>query len=759
MQNRFAIEYGEGTLYVTAYGPRTVRLTWGKNPDELAESFIVTAKAEDFPPVTARAEEGEDKVTVRAGELTVETDRKTPSVRIGTGDGALLSRVSRFGLTEYDMVRTVGGSTELRQTVDGVRATVKDGEQVFLRKSHHGAVTFDFTEEETLFGLGSHEEGYPNLRGQFVPLYQENMRIAVPVFVSTKGYGVLIDCASVMTFDATDHRRGKLFLDSVDAVAVWIVYGGDFDGVCRELKRLTGTTPMLPKWALGYVQSKERYASQEELLSIGRAYREAGIPIDVIVQDWLYWDDGMWGNKHFNRERYPDPEALTDALHAMDLRLMVSIWPNLSGESEDRVELREAGHLLGDGSMVNAYDAAARAMYWKQAYEGLFRYGIDGWWCDSSEPFDAVWGGRERGPLPERMAKSVGEFKKYLDDSVLNVYSLHHSMGMYENQRACSDKRVVNLTRSGYAGQHRYGTVVWSGDCSANWETLRKQVRILQNYIATGEAYWNSDIGSFFASGGYEWFRDGDYPDGCEDPGYRELYTRWLQFAAFTPMMRSHGTNTPREVWRFGERGTAYRDAIEKAIRLRYALLPYLYSACAAVTFEGIMPVTPPALAYPKDREAAKASGEYLFGKELLVCPVTDPGAEAVTVYLPEGGWYDYETEEFFKGGRYVRIPVTIDKIPLFVKAGSILPVAPPVQSTAELDGKSYELRIYAGADGQFTLYDDGGLDYFYEKGDCTAVTYRYRDADGTLEETVSGRPDWKHDVTVRIIGGNRGKN
>lgn len=753
MQNRFEIRQENRTLTVTAYSPRIVRLTYGGAPEELPASYIVKAKTEDFPPTDVRAEEGEKTLTLSTGGMNLTVDREALAVRIEDECGGLLSRVHRFGLTEYDMYRTVGGNAETRHTVDGERVTVKNGEREFLRKSNHGAVTFEFTEEETLFGLGSHEEGYPNLRGQFVPLYQENMRIAVPVFVSTKGYGVLIDCASVMTFDATDCRRGRFFLDSADAVDVWFVRGGDYDGVCRELRTLTGTTPMLPKWAAGYVQSKERYASQDELIAVGRKYRELGIPIDVIVQDWLYWDDGMWGNKHFNKERYPDPCALTETLHGMDLRLMVSIWPNLSGESEDRVELREAGHLLGDGSMVNAYDPAARAMYWKQAYEGLFQYGVDGWWCDSSEPYDAVWGGRERAPLPERMAKSVGEFKKYLDDGVLNVYSLHHSMGMYENQRACSDKRVVNLTRSGYAGQHRYGTVVWSGDCSANWETLRRQVRIMQNYVATGEAYWNSDIGSFFASGGYEWFRDGDYPRGCEDEGYRELYTRWLQFAAFTPMMRSHGTNTPREVWRFGERGTAYRDAIERAIRLRYALLPYLYSTHAAVTFDGTMPVTPLALAYPHDREAAKASGEYLYGKSLLVCPVTDPGAEEITVYLPRGGWYDYETEEYYEGGGYWTFPVTIDKIPLFVKAGSILPVAPPVQSTAELTGKPYELRVYAGADGEFTLYDDGGLDYAYEKGDYTAVKYAYRDEDGMLRETVTGKPDWKHPAAVRIIG------
>ena len=545
-KNCFVYEGGDDRFVIRFYGKNIARVTYREPEGGPLPSYSVTAEcpAECSAEAEVSASEEDAVLTLKTDCMTIHADRS--QVLFEAPDGTRLSRAERFHLVPYDMVRTTGGEAVYRQTVDGLRAFLEGGKEEFVRKSFHGAVSFDFTEEETLFGLGSHEEGYPNLRGQFLPLYQENMRIAVPVFVSTKGYGVLVNCGSAMTFDATDHRRGKFYLDSVDAVDFWFIFGGDFDGVCRGLRSLAGETPMLPKWVLGYVQSKERYGSQEELISIGRKYRELGIPIDVIVQDWLYWDDGMWGNKHFNKERYPDPAALTDELHRMNLKLMVSIWPNLSGESEDRVELREAGHLLGDGSMVNAYDEAARAMYWKQANEGLFKYGIDGWWCDSSEPFDAVWNSPERPPLPERMKKSTDEFKKYLDDSLLNVYSLHHSMGMYENQRKCSDKRVVNLTRSGFSGQHRYGTVVWSGDCSANWETLRKQVRIVQNYSATGEAYWNSDIGAFFATGGYEWFRDGDYPEGCDDPGYRELYTRWLQFAAFTPMMRSHGTSTPR---------------------------------------------------------------------------------------------------------------------------------------------------------------------------------------------------------------------
>ncbi len=477
---------------------------------------------------------------------------------------------------------------------------------------------------------------------------------------------------------------------------------------------------MLPKWAVGYIQSKERYVSAENLLDVARKYRELQIPIDGIVQDWMYWPGWLWGYKKFDESSYPDPCAMTDELHRMNFHLIISIWPNMSGDSADRLEFQNAGKLLRDNSVYDAFDSEARAFYWKQAYNQLFRYGIDGWWCDSSEPFDAVWHGETRPPLPERMKKSTDEFKKYIDDGKINAYSLAHSRGIYEGQRRNSDKRVINLTRSSYLGQHRYGTVVWSGDVSTTWETLRKQVRIAQNYIACGEAYWNTDIGGFFVRGGREWFRDGDYNEGVNDLGYRELYTRWLQFAGFTPLMRSHGTDTPREVWQFGERGTMFRDAIENAIKLRYMLAPYFYSVNAAVTFEGRMPITPLALAFPKDRTAHKISGGYMYGHEFLVYPVTHPtyyGMEStkieypdryMDVYLPDGGWYDFYTNRFYEGGRFVRVECTIERISLFVHAGAIVPVSKVAQYVDEEKGE-LEIRVYRGGAGKFVVYDDKG--------------------------------------------------
>ena len=768
MTRTYTISSEKGSLCLTAYTDRIIRVTYTKAPGTAAtgnrESFMVTAQpASDISVTTSSTEE---LFTCELPAVRAIVDKKSLSVRFERPDGTHLSRAFEQELQEYDLYRTVGGNTEEHQTVDGLRVTVTDADREYLRTAYHGKLTLSFDENEELFGLGSHEEGYHGLKGRYVPLYQENMRIALPYLVSTKGYADLLDCNSYMTFDATERRYGRFWMDCVDTLDLYFIAGDDFDDVCRSYRTLTGITPMLPKWAVGYIQSRERYVSQEHVLETAREYRRIGTPIDCIIQDWCTWPNDLWGYKHFDPTRYPDPSGMMDELHGLNLHLLLSIWANPSGGSPDQTELANAGKLLGDGVTYNAFDPEARAIYWRQANEQLFSHGIDGWWCDASEPFDAVWGGDQRPPMPERMLKSTGEFKKYLDDGIINAYSIHHSRGIYEGQRSVTDeKRVINLTRSGFPGQHRYGTIVWSGDVSATWETLRKQISVAQNYIACGEAYWNADIGAFFVKQWYQWFGDGDYPAGKDDLGYRELYTRWLQFAVFTPFMRSHGTDTPREVWQFGERGTLFRNAIEDAIALRYRLAPYFYSLNAAVTFDGTMPITPLALAYPHDRTARTIERQYLYGHELLVCPVTHPmyytaGSVEVKhpdrfmdIYLPDGGWYDFYTEEYFEGGRSVRVACDISRIPVFVRAGAILPVS-PVMPYVDADPDAVcEVRIYAGADGRFTLYNDAGDGYAYEQGDYTAVTITYDHATGQVTEKTDGVDNYRRTVHYRIIG------
>ena len=767
MSKNYSITTEGAALRISVCTEKIIRVTYSRAPEAALNppGVMISADLDALPEVAVTTTETDGAFTVSTAHVKVIVDKGSLAVRYERPDGCFLSREFGADLQEYEMYRSVGGNAETHRTVDGLRVTVKDGERAFQRTSYHGKMNICLDEDEELFGLGSHEEGYHGLKGQYVPLYQENMRIALPYLVSTKGYAYLFDCGSLMTFDATDRRHGRVWFDSVEALDHYFIVGDDFDDVCRGYRILTGVTPMLPKWAVGYVQSRERYVSQAHLLETAEEYRRIGTPIDCMVQDWQIWPEHLWGFKRFDPTRYPDPKGMMDKLHGMNLHLMLSIWANPQGGSEDQRELSAAGQLLGDGATYNAFSPEGRAIYWRQARDHIFNYGVDGWWCDASEPFDAVWGGEERPPMPDRMRISTDDFKNHLDDGIINTYSIFHARGIYEGQRETTEeKRVINLTRSGYPGQHRYGTIVWSGDVSANWDTLRKQISIAQNYIACGEAYWNADIGAFFVKQWYQWFGDGDYPAGTEDLGYRELYTRWLQFAGFTPFMRSHGTDTPREVWHFGERGTLFRDAIEEGIALRYRLAPYFYSINAAVTFDGTMPITALALAYPSDRTARRISGQYLYGHEFLVCPVTHPmyytaGSVAlespdrfIDVYLPEGGWYDFYTEAYYEGGRFLRVPCTIDRIPLFVRAGAIVPTSPVMQYVDADPDAVCEVRIYAGADGKFTLYNDAGDGYGYERGEYTAVTICYDDATGTITETSEGTDEFRRNTVYRVI-------
>ena len=718
------------------YSDRVVRITLSPKETYEKQSFIVTAE-----PLT----------NTNSG-IKVEID-DAQNVKLFR-NGELLSSFTCPEFEPYDIYKSTGGNIEVRETADGVRSSVVGSESQFVRSSNHARFTIAVDEDETLFGLGSHEEGFPSINGQFIPLYQENKRICLPYFVSNKGYAYLFDCTSYMLFDNRDKSSAKFYFDSVDAVDIYFLFGDDFDEICSAYRFLTGITPMFPKWCCGYIQSKEYYHSQQELLDIASEYRRRKVPIDCILQDWQYWNEGLWGDKNFDLSRYPDMKACTDELHKMNINVIISVWSNLIGDSPNFREFAEKGLLLGDNSTYNAFDEKAREIYWKQANEGLFRYGIDGWWCDSTEPFDVVWRGADRGTLEERMKKSIDEFKKYLDDSVITAYSINHSKGIYENQRKTApDKRVVNITRSAISGQHRYSAFVWSGDISSKWDTFARQINIMQNYIACGEAYWNCDIGGFFVKQGADWFKDGDYENGCDDEGYRELYTRWLQFAVFTPLLRSHGTDTPREIWRFGDEGTPYYDAIKKGIELRYSLLPFFYSVNAAVTFDGKMPVKALALAFPEDKTACETFDEYLYGDAFLVCPVTEPGIKTKKVYLPEGIWYDYFTDEKYTGGQYIEVECTLDRIPLFVKAGAIIPTAKPMQYVDELPDEPYTVKVYSGADGRFLLYDDDGKTYNYEQGEYSRVEIVYNDKAGTVDARELKNSAYARPVEYRIIG------
>ena len=700
--------------------------------------------------------------------VAVEVNRATGSLTFSLPDGAVLLRedarrpclmspkplcLNRFR-EDGELVETQGA--------DGVRASAVDDEARFDRTAWECRHHLVFDAEEGLYGLGSHEEGYGNLRGKSRLLYQHNLKAVVPVLVSTKGWGLLYDLGCFMAFH-DDAEGSYLWAEYADEMDFYFMGGGSYERVMASYAALTGPTPMLPKYAFGYAQSKERYRDAEELLAVAREYRRRGVPLDTVVLDWCSWPDGQWGWKELDRSRFPDPRALTDELHALGVRMMISIWPSMQGEDNlNRREMLREGCMLGNRTIYNAFDPEARRLYWQQAEKGLFRHGIDAWWCDCSEPFEADWHGAIKPETHERARLNTDEAKKYLDPAKISLYSLYHARGIYEGQRGSgSSKRVYNLTRSSWAGQHRYATVTWSGDVSAIWETLRRHIPEGLNFCATGESYWSTDIGGFFPGPGEEWFRQGDYPLGVDDPGYRELYVRWAQYAAFLPVMRSHGTGTPREIWRFGEKGEPFYDAIESAIRLRYALLPYLYALAAECTRSGMPLLRVPALVFSHDAEARRHDDTMMLGDGLLVKPVTRPmrpGDTTETVYLPEWPlWYALDAGECHEGGQTVRYEAPLERIPVFARAGTILPLGPVTQHTGERPDE-LSLTVYPGADGAMTLYDDAGDGYGYENGFYVRMPLSWQDAAGCL--TIGARegrcPDVPErlTVTVRRVGG-----
>jgi alpha-D-xyloside xylohydrolase len=716
-------------------------------------------------------EEDAESFRISTPLLAITIDRTTGAIRYFDHEGELLAREPERGgkwLTPKDVYRGRFGKTVAAESrgIDGARGSAVEEERVFDRHAFEAKLEFVFADGEALFGLGSHEEGYANLRGKSRELYQHNLKAVIPYFVSTRGYGVLLDCYSLMTFH-DDALGSYLWAEVVDELDYYFIAGGHFDEITRGYHNLTGRVPLPPKWFFGYAQSKERYVNARELVDTVREFRRRGIPLDLIVLDWKSWPDGGgWGQKSLDPTRFPDPSQLTAAMHGMGARLMVSIWPHMTGEGADRTELLARGLMLGNQSTYDAFSDEARQCYWEQACRGLFSHGIDAWWCDCTEPFESDWHGAVKPEPHERLPLNTAEAKRYLDPAYANAYSLLHSRGMYEGQRATgSTKRVVNLTRSSYAGQHRYGTTTWSGDISATWETLRRSISEGLNFCAAGEPYWTVDIGGFFIRHDpANWFWRGDYdagcrgltdasakePDpadtGCTDLGYWELYTRWLEYAVFLPMFRSHGTDAPREPWRFGEPGSRFYDAIVQHIRLRYRLLPYIYSVAAQVTLQSRSIVRPVALDFPRDPGTHGIPDQFLFGPGLMVCPVTRPmyydrnsaaitgAGESRPVYLPLGtDWCDFQNEAWFPGGRCIEASAPLEYVPVFTRAGTILPLAPAMQYVDEIAGAPYEIRVYCGADAAFPLYEDEGDGYDYERGRFAIVMLRWHEASGEL--------------------------
>ena len=630
-------------------------------------------------------------------------------------------------------IKNTEGETLLREGTRQITPSVIINEKVNNIKQ-----SFNWANDEALYGLGQHQEGIFNWRGHYAELFQYNMRAIVPFLLSTKGYGILWDNYSYTKFNDTP-SGSYLWSEVGDAINYFFIYGPEPDSVIRNYRELTGTAPLFPKWTYGYIQSKERYKTQQEIINVVKEYRDRKIPLDAIVLDWQYWDDGKWGQKSFNKERFPEPQLMMETLHSTyNAHLMISIWPKMSIRSSNYSEMiKHKGFLYPDENspFYDAFNPEARTLYWKQANKGLFSKGIDAWWCDATEPELDGWD-FNCDVYKIKMKPKIGSGARYM-----NAYSLMHSKGIYENQRLTTDeKRVVNLTRSAFAGQQKYATITWSGDIVANWNVFKNQITAGLNFCMSGLPYWTTDIGGFFVQsaevgelGKGAWFRNGDFDGGTADDNYKELYVRWFQFGAFCPVFRSHGTDISREIWRLGEPGTLAFDALLKLDNLRYRLMPYIYSMAWKVTSEGYTLMRGLVMDFRNDHHVFEIDDQFMFGQSILVNPVTKPKEKFRKVYLPMGsGWYNFWTGKRYSGGQTWTVPTPIDEMPIFIKEGSIILLGPFVQYASE-SNDPIELRIYSGADGNFTLYEDENDNYNYEKGYFSIIDFNWNDAQRTL--------------------------
>jgi len=616
-----------------------------------------------------------------------------------------------------------------------------NGEQTFRAEIAFGI----YGSHEGFYGLGQHQAGVWNYRGETVDLSQENTEIAIPLLVSSNGYGIFWNNPSRSVVNNRFVHWLYISGEVADKVDYYFLYGPEADDIIGHYRELTGEVPLFGRWAYGFWQCKNKYQSQKELEGVAAKYRAEHIPVDNIVQDWFWWV--TMGEMKWN-PNYPDAQGMIDTLHKEHFHLMVSVWPYFRPGSATYDEFDKNGwfvakttqpsfHPLGQ-ALYDATNPDARKRYWDNVNVVLFQKGVDAWWLDTDEPETE---GRQDNILVDHKL-AIGSGARYA-----NVYPLFHAGAVSDGQQAASDKkRVFILSRSAYAGSQRYGVTAWSGDVLSDWVTFQRQITAGLNYVISGMPYWTTDIGGFISGG------------NLNDPKFRELFVRWFQFGAFSPVFRVHGTRNPdeNELWSYGP------DA-EKILvdydTLRYRLMPYIYSEAWQVTDHHGTLMRPLVMDWRTDVEAQNTGDEFLFGPALLVSPVYVQGATTRTVYLPQATWYDFWTGETQEGGRRIEMDAPLNKLPLFVRAGSIVPLGPAMEWTTERPAEPLEVRVYAGADGDFTLYEDENDGYAYTKGVHATIALHWDDAGKTL--TVGARdgsfPGMLAKRTLRVVLVGRG--
>jgi len=583
------------TVRILVCDERTFRVS--VFPGEIPPSRPSLVVTRTWQPVRWTLQRLDSVLTLRTGRSSVTVDLSTGSICFFDKRGKLLTREE--AMHPHEIVKAI---------VEG-------------ESTYHISQRFRLSAREGIYGLGQFEDGTMNYRNHRVTLIQNNRHVVVPFILSSRLYGIYWDNYSHTEFN--DAPEGMtLWSEVADGIDYYLISGTTMDDVMAGYRGATGGVPMFPRWAFGYWQSKERYETQDQLMSVAGEYRRRGLPVDNLVLDWQYWGKLGWNAMAFDTASFPDPGGMIDSLHRLyNLNFMLSIWPQVDSATAVYRELKAGGYLYpteiwNGGKTYDAYSPNARHIYWEHLNRGLYSLGVDAWWVDATEP-DWKWCDsllEEKKGIVMNGLTALGSASRYL-----NTYALMTTGGIYENQRKTNpSRRVVMLTRSAFAGQQRNSAAVWSGDIPSTWETFRHQIAGGINFSMAGIPYWNSDIGGFLPK---EY--GGDYPLGLRDPAYRELYVRWFQFGAFCPIFRAHGTDFPREIWQFGEPGSWSYEALVKFDRLRYRLLPYIYSVAARVTQDNYTMMRGLPMDFPEDSVVLSKGDAYMFGPAFLVTPVT----------------------------------------------------------------------------------------------------------------------------------------
>jgi len=717
-----------------------------------------------------------EKLQVQSAKNVVKilTDAIAVTVDLATGALSFLSK---------------DGEPLLAEPKDGGKAF--DVPSAFEMKTWQVQQSFSAPSDEALYGLGQHQEGIFNVRGLPIRLHQANTNISIPFLLSSKGYGILWNNPSLTDFNPADQSiaidptsgKGKFstgakgvygFLLSSDnrnqlvvevngqhvidlhnmwlptsasgyveleankeyevsakggpggvqlavrppqdtttfrsevgqAIDYYFFYGPELNRVIADYRQLTGEAPLFPKWAYGYLQCRERYHSQQEILDTAAEFRKRKIPVDALIQDWQYWGKYGWSAMKFDEQYYPQPKEMMDQLHSEDLHMLISIWSRFGEDTDVYRRMKAQGLLIPGEVWTDFFNPAAQTTFWSELNKGIFQVGMDGWWMDASEPEFDVLKGRQT---------FLGS-----GESVRNAYPLYVTKAIYEGQRATTDrKRVVILTRSAFAGQQRNAASSWSGDITGDWITLQRQIPAGLSFSMSGMPYWTTDIGGFFRP-----------KDQYTSDAYHEVLIRWFQYGAFCPLFRVHGYVSNAELWNYGPK---VENILTQYDELRYRLMPYIYSAAWGVTSKGETLMRALPLEFSSDPGARAVSDQFMFGPSLLISPVTTEGATQRTLYLPAGSdWVDFWTGKRAKGGQSIMAEAPLDRIPIYVKSGSIVAFGPRAES-ASAKPDPIDLRIYAGADGDFTLYEDEGDTYDYEHGSYSVIPIHWDEKAKTL--------------------------